>query len=256
MQLLSPAQRAQLASRFLPERPGPMVGLHVLETGHGAVFGDRWPQPRALLSASGENYSLLGDTSAFSAADLVEFISGLLDAPPEFEPLLVSVDPLLGRWDRVISQLPGEAAHFDAGRTELRRLTHADTHHVFGMSESNDWISQTWGGPPSLCAGGLAWGAFVKAQLVSVAAPFYVGQRFEDIGVVTEPGFRGRGLSVACAGSLCADIRTRGRTPSWSTSPDNTASLRVAEKLGFEHERDDLLYVVRAGVPEPAEPPN
>ena len=52
-------------------------------------------------------------------------------------------------------------------------------------------------------------------------------------GVATEPGSRGQGLSTACAGAVCQDVRDRGRIPSWTTSPDNTASLRVAAKLGF-----------------------
>lgn len=255
MRLLHPAQRAQLVPRLLPDRPGPMVGLHMIGTGHGACFADRWPEPRAVLSASGNNYSLLGDPAALVASDLVELVSGLLDAPPEFEPLLAGLDPELARWDRVIFRLPGQASGFDVQGAELRRLVAADTHHVFGLSESNAWISETWGGPPGLCSGGMGWGAFARGRLVSVAVPFYIGDRFEDIGVVSEPGFRGRGLSVACAGSLCADILSRGRTPSWSTSPENLASLRVAEKLGFEREREDLLYVVRADVPEPAQPP-
>jgi RimJ/RimL family protein N-acetyltransferase len=35
--------------------------------------------------------------------------------------------------------------------------------------------------------------------------------------------------------------------PSWSTAPNNTGSLRVADKLGFVKQRDDVLYV--AGKP-------
>jgi len=76
-----------------------------------------------------------------------------------------------------------------------------------------------------------------------------VGDRHEDIGVVTEAAFRGHGLSPACAARVMADIRGRRRTPSWSTSRDNTASRRVAEKLGFVKHRDDVLYI--AGKPLP-----
>lgn len=231
-----------------------MVGLHVIATGHGACLADRWPEPRALLSNSGDNFSLQGDPAALTAADLDARISGLLDAPDEFESLLVRSFGDLARWPRRIFQLAGEPAAPQELRAELRRLDAAQTHHVYGLCDDNAWISATWGGPSSLCAGGLAWGAFVDGQLASVAAPFYVGERYEDIGVVTEPGFRGRGLSVACAGALARDIRARGRTPSWSTSPDNTPSLRVAEKLGFELDREDHLYVIRSDIPEPATP--
>ncbi len=91
--------------------------------------------------------------------------------------------------------------------------------------------------------------------LASVACTFYQGAGYEDIGVATEPEYRGLGLSVACATGLCDDIRARGRTPSWSTSPDNAASLRVAEKLGFVLDRRDVLYVVGRSVPRPARRP-
>ncbi|MGH2524013.1 MAG: GNAT family N-acetyltransferase, partial [Anaerolineales bacterium] len=60
---------------------------------------------------------------------------------------------------------------------------------------------------------------------------------------------------TACAGELCNDILDRGRRPSWSTSPDNLASLRVAEKLGFQLQRRDCLYVVGITIPEPSPPP-
>ena len=103
-----------------------------------------------------------------------------------------------------------------------------------------------------LASSGHAWGAFTEDRLVSVACTFSVGERYEEVGVVTVPEFRGMGLSVACAGALCADIQGRGRIPSWSTSPDNTPSLRVAQKLGFELRRRSRLYVVGMPVPEPA----
>jgi predicted GNAT family acetyltransferase len=68
---------------------------------------------------------------------------------------------------------------------------------------------------------------------------------------VTEPGVRRLGLSTACAGPVCQDVRRRGRVPSWTTSPDNTASLGVAAKLGFTLQRRDRLLVVDVPVPVP-----
>jgi hypothetical protein len=38
---LTPAQTATLQSWFLPERPGPLAGAHLLNTGHGGCWGDR-----------------------------------------------------------------------------------------------------------------------------------------------------------------------------------------------------------------------
>jgi len=70
-----------------------------------------------------------------------------------------------------------------------------------------------------------------------------VGERYEDLVVVTEPEYRGLGLSAACAAKVCEDITDRGRQPGWSAHAKNLASLRVAEKLGFSIQRHDRLYV-------------
>ena len=51
--------------------------------------------------------------------------------------------------------------------------------------------------------------------------------------------------------AVVADIRARGRRPTWTTSPDNTGSRAVAARLGFVHVRDDVLYAV--GVPIPVD---
>ena len=89
----------------------------------------------------------------------------------------------------------------------------------------------------------------VDGRVAALAVPFWVGAEHEDVGVVTEPAFRRRGLSTSCAAALVTDIRARGRVPTWSTSPDNTGSLAVAARLGFKHVRDDVLYAVRTPIP-------
>ena len=54
---------------------------------------------------------------------------------------------------------------------------------------------------------------------------------------------------VGGAAAVVADVRSRGRTPTWTTSPDNRASLAVAARLGFVQEREDVLYAVRTTIP-------
>ena len=60
---------------------------------------------------------------------------------------------------------------------------------------------------------------------------FFVGELFEDIGVVTHPEHRLQGLARSCASAVVTDIRHRRHTPTWTTSPDNIGSLAVAERL-------------------------
>jgi RimJ/RimL family protein N-acetyltransferase len=247
---LTSNQTATLKNWFLPDRPGPLVGLHVIHTGNGTCWVDCWPSPRAVLVETAGNYSLVGDPEALSPADLKPHIRGFVEAPESFVPLLRAAFASLEVWDRVILELPGRPRFSPARDQLIRRLGSADSAHLQELSPETAWIGKTWGGPTGLAASGSAWGAFAEGRLVSVACSFFVGERYEDLGVVTEPEYRGLGLSAACAGAVCQDIIDRGRQPSWTTSPDNLASLRVAEKLGFSLQRYDCLYVVGLNIPE------
>jgi RimJ/RimL family protein N-acetyltransferase len=136
---------------------------------------------------------------------------------------------------------PGPA---DPSGVEVRPLRPDDADAVERIDPSLLWIAKTWGGPAALAASGYAWGAFVLGRLVSVACTFFVGSRYEDIGVVTAPNLQRRNLSTMCVTALCVDILARGRRPCWSTTADNLASRRVAEKSGFRWARDGTMYVV------------
>ena len=254
---LTREQLAAAARLLPPERPGPMVARHVLATGHGSCLADRWPGPRALLVESGGNWALAGDPGALDPAAVRGRIVGFVETPGAFEPLLRAAARQLREWPRVIFTLEGAAGPppEHRGRLRLRRLGPGDAGPLAGLGSETDWIANTWGGPGGLAASGTGWGAFDGRRLAAVACPFFVGEGYEDLGVATEPEFRGLGLSTACAAAVCQDVRRRGRVPSWTTSPDNTASLRVAAKLGFRLQRHDRLLVADVPIPEPARPP-
>jgi RimJ/RimL family protein N-acetyltransferase len=249
---LSREQLATLRSWFLPERPGPLIAQHLLATGNGSCLADRWPDPRALVVETGGNYTLAGDPGALDPAGLRGRVVGFVEAPARFEPLLRAAARELHEWPRVILTLEGQGRPppEPRGSFQVRRLGPGDAGPLAGLGEETAWIAKTWGGPEGLAAAGTAWGAFAGDRLVAVACPFFVGEAYEDLGVVTEPGFRRLGLSTACAGAVCRDVRRRGRIPSWTTSPDNTASLGVAARLGFTLQRQDRLLVVDIPVPD------
>lgn len=238
---------AALRHWFAPERPGPLIFEHVVRTGTGRCRVDRWPDPRVVLAELPGNYALRGDPAALVAPDLDD-VAGFVEAPPQWLRALRAQDPDTGVWQRVVATLPGAAA-VPPARGDVRLLGPSDAEALARLDPGSAWIHTTWGGPQRLAAAGIARAAFVEGRPVSVAVPFFVGHRYEDIGVVTEPDHRGVGLSTACAAALVADIRARGRTPSWTTSPDNLASLGVAARLGFVRQRSDLLYAVREPIP-------
>jgi RimJ/RimL family protein N-acetyltransferase len=248
---LGRGQLARLRHWFLPERPGPLIAQHVIATGNGRGLADRWPDPRALVVETGGNYRLAGDPGALDPARLRGRVVGFVEAPAGFEAPLAAAVRELHEWPRVILRLegPGRPPAEPRGDHRVRRLGPGDAGSLAGLGEETAWIASTWGGPGGLADSGTAWGAFAGSRLVAVACPFFVGTAYEDVGVATEPGSRGLGLSTACAGAVCRDVRDRGRVPSWTTSPDNAASLRVAAKLGFVVERRDRLLVADVPIP-------
>ncbi len=244
MRRLTLEQAALVCEWFFPERPGPLVGPHVVTTGIGSILVDRWPDPRAALAESGGNFSLAGDPEAIEPDELRERLHGFVDAPHAWRPRLEELFPSMQRWARVILRRATATPVMEPKEYSVRRLNGSDAATVEGLSPAGHWISNTRGGPGGLATSGYAWGAFGESRLVSVACSFFVGRAFEDLGVVTETAFEGRSLATACAGRLCAEVEARGRRASWTTTPDNHASLRVAEKLGFKEVRRDRLYVI------------
>jgi RimJ/RimL family protein N-acetyltransferase len=237
-----------LRGRLQIEQPRLLAAWHVLTTGLGECLVDRWPSPRAFLAVAESNQALVGEPEALEAEELHGVLDGFVEAPDEFAPLLRAIPDVI-EWPRV--NFVQAARQPIATTIRVRRLGSADTRHVENLSPQSRWIANTWGSPANLAESGMAYGAFVGGRLASLACSFLVAARYEDIGVVTEPEFRGRGLSPACAARLCAAIHRRRRVPSWTTSPDNTASIRVAEKLGFELHHRDRLWVFGRAVPRP-----
>lgn len=81
---------------------------------------------------------------------------------------------------------------------------------------------------------GFAAGAVVDGGLVALACTRAQAMRHADLGVATAGSWLGRGLATACAALVVAKIQRSGRLPVWSAGEGNSASLRVAQKLGFK----------------------
>ncbi len=80
----------------------------------------------------------------------------------------------------------------------------------------------------------MAAGAVVDGRLVGLAHVSAITERHANIGVSTLEPWRGRGFATAAASIVARVVSETGRTPVWSAGEGNTASLRVAAKVGFE----------------------
>ena len=80
---------------------------------------------------------------------------------------------------------------------------------------------------------GIAAGAVVDGNIVAIAHTYAETDLHADIGVSTLEAWREKGFATAAASLVAQEIQSKGKVPAWSCGEDNTASLRVAEKLGF-----------------------
>lgn len=82
--------------------------------------------------------------------------------------------------------------------------------------------------------------AIRDGQVVSLCFVARGSTEAAEAGVETAEPFRGRGLAPEVVVAWAAEVRRGGREPLYSTSRDNAASRRVAEKLGLIPYGSDL----------------
>ncbi len=75
--------------------------------------------------------------------------------------------------------------------------------------------------------------ALVGGEIASVAETVRSSAGGAEVGVDTEPGFRGRGLGAAVTGGWSRHPHLADRTLFYSASRENASSRRVAERVGL-----------------------
>jgi GNAT superfamily N-acetyltransferase len=123
----------------------------------------------------------------------------------------------------------------------VRRLTMADLELL--RSAPLGLRAGLWPGPRQLLTEGIVACAVVSDEIVATALTAACSERYADIGVYTREGVRGRGYATAAASLVARAVQEGGRTPVWSAGAHNAASLRVAQKVGFE-EVSRRTYVI------------
>ncbi len=82
----------------------------------------------------------------------------------------------------------------------------------------------------------------IEGEAVSVCFSARTGKDAAEAGVETLPHVRGRGLAPRAVGAWAAAIQAQEKSALYSTSWENQASQRVAEKLGLTMYGADLHF--------------
>ena len=95
---------------------------------------------------------------------------------------------------------------------------------------SRDWCSQ-FSDAADYISRGMGVAALKNGELVAGASSYVVYDGGIEIQTDTRSDMRNRGLAAACCAKLILDCMVKGVHPSWDAA--NTASLRLAQKLGY-----------------------
>jgi RimJ/RimL family protein N-acetyltransferase len=68
------------------------------------------------------------------------------------------------------------------------------------------------------------------------------GDTKAEIGAITREAYRGHGYAPITCAYLIEACERRGYQAYWSCDTENTASIRVARKLGFRQERAYQIF--------------
>ena len=114
---------------------------------------------------------------------------------------------------------------------DLVELTGADLESLRAQVATEEWseAGMTHEPPPAL-----AWGVVEDGRPVAAAVLSDWDGAPRDVGVIVTPGARGRGSAgVAATAAASYAVREHG-IARWRSATANRASLRTAERLGFE----------------------
>jgi RimJ/RimL family protein N-acetyltransferase len=81
---------------------------------------------------------------------------------------------------------------------------------------------------------GFGYAAAVDDAVICWCTAEYMSRRACGVGIEAGRGYRNRGVGTATAARFVQEALRRGITPHWECDAENGASVRVAEKVGFE----------------------
>ena len=91
-----------------------------------------------------------------------------------------------------------------------------------------------WKDAEQFCNHGTGFSLFYNGNLASTAYSAYVHDNYLEIGIETVEEYRGKGLAQVACSALIDYCLQNNLEPVWSCRLENTASCKLAQKLGFE----------------------
>jgi RimJ/RimL family protein N-acetyltransferase len=107
------------------------------------------------------------------------------------------------------------------------------------------WMENNWGSIAAFLQRGFGCVTIHDREVVSWSLADCVSDDACEIGIRTLPAYRRRGLATITAAAAVDHALSNGFSMvGWHCAVDNLGSIGTAEKVGFERERDYVMYSV------------
>jgi len=108
----------------------------------------------------------------------------------------------------------------------------------FGM----DIDSRFWSSAADFCEYGFGVCLIKDSEVVGVCYSACVVDGLAEIDIVVQEKYRGRGLGIVMGQGFIKECMRRGIAPTWDCFTYNTASVQLAERLGFIKQQTYPFY--------------
>ena len=195
------------------------------------IAPEKYPAPRLFIGRTevGSVYRFRYDLPTIIRNQLEELI--LLESPPrgiaQQPDYLGTVKKILSSHASIQRMYSGPAFQFPDVLDRTAEAVGVDKHNAelleFGFSDTIDELDHIQPCMVVLEAG----------RAVSICCSVRKSLKAEEAGVETLVSYRGKGYAARAVAGWAQAIKEKGRIPLYSTSWDNGASQRVAQKLGM-----------------------
>jgi GNAT superfamily N-acetyltransferase len=121
-----------------------------------------------------------------------------------------------------------------------------DVLHSGGLAYSAHVLNEIrsmWPAEERFYEAGFGTLAVREDEIICWCTAEYVSRNRCGIGIETSPRYERRGVATATAGRFVEVARERSITPCWECNAANMGSIRVAEKVGFARQTEEVYWV-------------
>ena len=232
----------------------------------GRIFVDDVNQPRTAFALTVEGYLLAGeyDNATINAAlgrflrekiftgevfVVCDWAMSLAVHPEAWEALLPELIPThevekIKRYHYLCSTVKLDwrkniAEGYTVRRVDRTVLDNAADDVVRGWMD----IEEVWGTVGDYLQQGVSYSVLYEGEMVAWCTPDCVAGERIDVGIMTHPAHRRRGLASVAAAAVVEECLNQGFSAvGWHCNAENVGSWKTAEKVGFERNCEYAYY--------------